>query len=82
MKRRDFMFLIAEDLRKHENIFRGYKKGSIDLRCATDNLAGYLMKVIDAHMSPPHIKNPNFQGGHNIDIEPYYIQEWESDEEE
>lgn len=32
-------------------------------------------------MSPPSIINPNFQGGHNIQIHPYYIKEWESEDE-
>lgn len=79
MKRSEFQQLLAEDLRKHENIFRGYKKGSINLRCATDNLASYLMKIVDQYMSPPLIKNPNFAGGHRIDLEPYFVNEWDKE---
>jgi len=41
-----------------------------------------LKKLLRFGMSPGLIKNPNFQGGHNIDIEPVYIHEWEDEDEE
>ena len=54
MKRSEMILKIAEDLRKHENLFIGYKKERIDLRCATDNLAVYLLNATEkAGMLPP-----------------------------
>lgn len=46
--------LIAEDLRKHKNLFNGYKLGGLNLKAATDKLAMNLISAIEAAgMSPP-----------------------------
>lgn len=54
MKRSEAILKISENLQKHENMFKGYAKGSIDLKCTCDNLATYLMKELEKMgMLPP-----------------------------
>ena len=79
MKRSEFQQLLAEDLRKHKNIFRGYKKGSINLRCATDNLASYLMKIVDEHMKPPFNHTSWYLDGDNANQNDIRYHEWEKE---
>ena len=43
MKRSEMILKISKNLQKHENIFRGYKKDNLTLKCACDNLATYLL---------------------------------------
>lgn len=40
-----------------------------------------LCHIEEAGMVPPLILNPNFKGGHMNDIYPYYINEWEQENE-
>lgn len=56
MKRSELGDLINEKLRNSENLFKGYAKGSISLKCLCDNLEYRMLNIIEkAGMLPPSV---------------------------
>lgn len=54
MKRSEAILRISGNMQKHENILRGYAKGSITLKCACDNLSIYILDELKKMgMLPP-----------------------------
>lgn len=79
MKRSEMLQIISKNLQKHENIFNGYKNSSINLKCASDNLASYILKEIEeAGMTPP--LSVFDCGIDNTGNRIQYINEWEPEE--
>lgn len=78
MKRSEMIQIISRNLQKHENMFNGYKNGSIPLKCVSDNLASYILKEIEkVGMLPPGIETDIWN---RQDNNYYIINEWEFEE--
>lgn len=71
MKRSEVLSFIAYILKE-----QAFNKPGISYREQAEQL---LHGIEIEGMLPPTMLNPKFQGGHNIDIHPYYINEWEKE---
>lgn len=81
MKRSEMELRGSKKLQKSENLFIGYKKGNVSLKCLCDNLSSRILKEFEeAGMLPPHY----IMNGELYDLDDIIMEEpcWEPEDEE
>ena len=79
MKRSEAIVSLSEKLQKSQNLFDGYKKGSINLKCLCDNLATRAIDHCDnkIRMLPPFVDQ--YESDTSLDL---IGNRWEPEDEE
>jgi hypothetical protein len=51
-----------------------------DIKEDIEVISQILASIEEAGMTPPNTLNPRFRGGHSIDIESFYVREWDPED--
>ena len=78
VKKSEAIYALSLKLQKQEALFKGYGKGSINLKCLCDNLSSMILTCVEDEigMSPPsYNENAGFCRSN-------MVNKWESKDEE
>lgn len=82
MKRSEMGSKLSLKLQKSENLFKGYSKGSIDLKCLCDNLQERILNFLESEgMLPPFNQHDFHMDGDNADRKSITYRTWENENE-